>query len=139
MREAVTNEWKKGRRGRRVPVITAPDAGFVPKNGGNTDHSGSGWNIVMDERQGDRLAHHNVPLNASESGTLCEMAPEVGQVLDKPEVRVLTTDGAFHSQETRRALRGVVENTHLSSHANRASTRRKANERTRKRYVIDGC
>jgi hypothetical protein len=140
----VTNEWKKGRSGGRVPAITAPDAGFVPNNGGNAEHSGNGWNIVMVmSAKGTVLARRNVPLNASESGTLCEMAPEVGQVLDvldTPEVRVLTTDGAFHSQETRRALRGVgiVENTHLSSHANRASTRRKANERTRKRYVIDG-
>lgn len=27
----VVNEWKKGRDGKRVPAITAPDAGFVPK------------------------------------------------------------------------------------------------------------
>ncbi len=98
--------------------------------------------MVMSSK-GTVLAHHNVPLNASESGTLAQMTSEVGQVLDalgEPEIRVLTTDGAFHSQETRRALRGVgiVENTHLSSHAARPSSKRKATERTKKRYAIDG-
>jgi hypothetical protein len=140
----VTNEWKKGRHGGRVPAITAPDAGFVPNNGGNADHSGGGWNIVMVmSSKGTVLAHRNVPLNTSESGTLAEMAPEVGQVLDvlgEPEVRVLTTDAAFHSQVTRRALRGVgiVENTHLSSHAGRLSSKRRVKERDEKRYSIDG-
>ena len=69
-----------------------------------------------------------MPLHASERDTLAEMVPEVGQVLGtlgEPELRVLTTDGAFHSQETRRALRGVgiVENTHLSSHSSHDSKR----------------
>jgi hypothetical protein len=140
----VRNKWKKGRDGKRVPAITAPEAGFVPNSGGNADHSGSGWNIVMVmSSKGTVLAHRNVPLNASESGTLAEMAPEVGQVLDalgEPELRVLTTDAGFHSHETRRALRGVgiVENTHLSSHGNGVSARREANRRTAKRYAIDG-
>ncbi len=140
----VVNEWKKGRNGELVPGITAPEAGFVPNDGKNADHSGAGWNIIMVmSSKGTVLAHHNEPLHASESGTLAEMAPEVGQVLDtlgEPEVRVLTTDGAFHSQETRRALRdvGIVENTHLSSHARRPSSKRKATERKKKRYAIDG-
>jgi hypothetical protein len=142
----VTNEWKKGRDGQRVPAITAPEAGFVPNSrGANADHSGSGWNIVMVmSSKGTVLAHRNVPLNASESGTLAEMAPEVGEALANldgaPELRVLTTDAAFHSHETRRALRGVgiVENTHLSSHGNGVSARREANRRTMRRYAIDG-
>lgn len=141
----VTNEWKKGRDGKRVPAITAPEAGFVPNPGGNADHSGSGWNIVMVmSSKGTVLAHRNVPLNASESGTLAQMAPEVGEVLanldGEPELRVLTTDAAFHSHETRRALRdvGIVENTHLSSHGSRESARRSATSRAKKRYAIDG-
>jgi hypothetical protein len=141
----VTNEWKKGRDGKRVPAITAPEAGFVPNSkGNNADHSGSGWNIVMVmSSKGTVLAHRNVPLNTSESGTLAEMAPEVGQALDalgEPELRVLTTDAAFHSHETRRALRGVgiLENTHLSSHGNTESARRSAASRAKKRYAIDG-
>jgi hypothetical protein len=141
----VRNEWKKGRDGKRVPAITAPDAGFVPNDGKNADHSGAGWNIVMVmSSKGTVLAHRNVPLNASESGTLAQMAPEVGEALTSldvgPELRVLTTDGAFHSHATRRALRGVgiVENTHLSSHGNGVSARREASRRTKKRYAIDG-
>ena len=141
----VANEWKKGRDGKRVPAITAPEAGFVPSDGKNADHSGSGWNIVMVmSSKGTVLAHRNVPLNTSESGTLAEMAPEVGEALANldggPELRVLTTDGAFHSHETRSALRGVgiVENTHLSSHGNGVSARREANRRTMKRYLIAG-
>jgi hypothetical protein len=83
------------------------------------------------------------------------MVPEVRQALDtldkpeqgeapvqpvEPELRVLTTDAAFHSQETRRALRGagIIENTHLSSHANRDSSKTSASSRTKKRYQIDG-
>jgi hypothetical protein len=140
----VLNEWKKGRDGKRVPAITAPEAGFIPNDGRSGDHSGSGWNIVMVmSSKGTVLAHRNVPLHASESGTLAEMAPEVGQVLDalgEPELRVLTTDCAFHSHGTRRALRGVgiVENTHLSSHSNGVTARREAKRRTVKRYLIDG-
>jgi hypothetical protein len=140
----VVNEWKKGRDGKRVPAITAPEAGFVPNGGGNADHSGSGWNIVMVmSSKGTVLAHRNVPLHASESGTLAQMAPEVGQVLDalgEPELRVLTTDGAFHSHATRRVLRdvGIVENTHPSSHSDGVSAKREANGRTKKRYLIDG-
>lgn len=140
----VLNEWKKGRNGERVPAITAPEAGFLPNDGGNADHSGHGWNIVfVMSSKGTVLAHRNVPIHISEPGTLAEMAPEVGQVLetlgDEPELRVLTTDAAFHSHETRRALRsvGIVENTHLSSHANRESSEKKAKARTKKRYLID--
>jgi len=141
----IANKWKKGRDGKRVPAITAPEAGFVPNSkGNNADHSGAGWNIIMVmSSKGTVLAHHNVPLHASESGTLAEMVPEVGQVLGtlgEPELRVLTTDGAFHSHETRRALRdvGIVENTHLSSHSKRESSKRKATERNKKRYSIAG-
>ena len=140
----VTNQWKKGRSGELVPGITAPEAGFVPNDGKNADHSGAGWNIIMVmSSKGTVLAHHNVPLHASETGTLAEMVPEVGQVLGtlgEPELRVLTTDGAFHSHETRRALRGVgiVENTHLSSHSKRETSKREAKKRTMKRYSIDG-
>ncbi len=140
----VANEWKKGRDGQRVPAITAPEAGFVPNDGKNADHSGSGWNIIMVmSSKGTVLAHRNVPLHVSESGTLAQMVPEVGQVLGtlgEPELRVLTTDGAFHSHETRRALRGVgiVENTHLSSHGSHASAKRSATSRAKKRYAIAG-
>jgi hypothetical protein len=141
----VINEWKKGRDGTLVPAITAPEAGFIPNGGGNADHSGSGWNIVLVmSSKGTVLAHRNVPLNDSEPGTLAEMVPEVGQVLDnldsEPELRVLTTDAAFHSHETRRALRevGIIENTHLSSHAKRESSKKKAEERTEKRFRIAG-
>src|SRR5580698_6836065 len=58
----VLNQWKKGRDGKRVPAITVPEAGFVPNPGGNADHSGSGWNIVMVmSSKGTVLAHRNVP------------------------------------------------------------------------------
>ena len=141
----IANKWKKGRDGKRVPAITAPEAGFVPNSKGkNPDHSGAGWNIVMVmSSKGTVLAHRNVPLHASETGTLAQMTSEVGQVLDtlgEPELRVLTTDAAFHSHETRRALRGVgiVENTHLSSHSKHETAKREAKKRTMKRYAIDG-
>ncbi len=140
----VVNEWKKDRHGRRVRGITAPEAGYVPNNGANADHSGHGWNIVMvASGKGTILAHRNVPLNTSESETLAGMAEEVGQTLDtlgQRELRVLTTDAAFHAQKTRRDWRGigVVENTHFSSHANRPSSRRIVKERDRKRYAIKG-
>jgi hypothetical protein len=116
----------------------------VPDDGRGADHSGAGWNIVMVmSSKGTVLAHRNVPLHVSESGTLAQMAPEVGQMLDalgEPELRVLTTDGAFNSKETRRALRGVgiLENTHLSSHSSHPSSKRKAESRTKKRYRIEG-
>ena len=150
----IANEWKLDRHGRRVKGITAPDAGYVPNSRGNNEaHSGNGWNIVMvTSSKGTVLAHRNVPLNAAENETLASMAPEVEQVLDildkpderdkrrKRELRVLTTDAAFHALETRRAWRevGVIESTHLSSHANRPTSKRKAKERDNKRYSIAG-
>ena len=149
----VVNRWKKGRDGRRVKAITAPEAGYVSNSrGNNADHSGHGWNIVMvTSSKGTVLAHRNAPLNESEKEILAGMAPEVGQVLDildkpderdersKRELRVLTTDAAFHAHETRRAWRGegVLENIHLSSHANHPTSKRKAKERDKKRYPID--
>lgn len=140
----VVNEWKRGRDGKLVPGITAPEAGYVPNTGGSTDHAGHGWNIVfVMSSKGTVLAHRNVPLNESESGTLRGMLPEVGQVLEtlgEPQLRVLTTDGAFHSHETRKTLRqmGVIENTHLSSHAKVGTAVSEAKKRTAKRYQIDG-
>jgi hypothetical protein len=148
----VVNEWKKGRDGELVPGITAPEAGYVPNRGGNADHSGHGWNVVMVmSSKGTVLAHRNVPMHAGENTTLIEMVPEVGQVLETlrasragdrrrpPELRVLTTDCNFHSQELRRELReiGIIENTHLSSHAKRPSSQNDAKERGGKRYPID--
>lgn len=144
-KSVVVNRWKKGRDGRRVPAITAPEAGYVSnREGKNPDHSGHGWNIVMvTSSKGTVLAHRNAPLNTSEKETLAGMAPEVGQVLDTlgdRELRVLTTDAAFHAQGMRRAWRGVgvVENTHLSSHAGRPSSERIAKARDKKRYSIEG-
>ncbi len=140
----VVNEWKKGRNGKRVPAITAPDAGYVPNDGGNADHSGAGWNIVfVMSSKGTVLAHHNVAMNIPEPNTLAKMVPEIKEALKPlgdPELRVLTTDAAFHSHETRRALRsiGIIENTHLSSHAKRGSSEQKAKERTKKRFKING-
>jgi hypothetical protein len=139
----VVNEWKKGRDGELVPGITAPEAGYVPNKGHNADHSGHGWNVVMVmSSKGTVLAHRNVPMHAGENTTLIEMAPEVGQVLGTlggPELRVLTTDCNFHSHELRRKLReiGIIENTHLSSHAKRPSSQEDAKERKGKRYPID--
>jgi hypothetical protein len=144
----VVNEWKKGRDGELVPGITAPEAGYVPNKGHNADHSGHGWNVVMVmSSKGTVLAHRNVPMHAGENTTLIEMVPEVGQVLgtlggperEGPELRVLSTDSNFHSQELRRKLRdiGIIENTHLSSHARRPSSLNDAKERKGKRYRID--
>jgi hypothetical protein len=100
---------KRGRDGKLVLGITAPEAGYVPNTGGSTDHAGHGWNIIfVMSSKGTVLAHRNLPLNASESGTLRGMLPEVGQVLEtlgEPQLRVLSTDGAFHSHETRKTLR----------------------------------
>jgi hypothetical protein len=156
----VVNEWKKGRDGQMVSAITAPEAGYVGNGGGNADHAGHGWNIVMVmSSRGTVLAHRNVPLNAAENETLAGMAVEVSealgvfrqrevQVRDRREeevwverdLRVLSTDAAFHGQATRRAWRavGVVENTHLSSHAARRSSERTAKRRTERRYPIAG-
>lgn len=139
----VVNEWKKGRNGELVPGITAPEAGYIPHRGGNADHSGHGWNIVMVmSSKGTVLAHRNVPMHAGENTTLIEMVPEVGQVLGTlggPELRVLSTDCNFHSHELRRELReiGIIENTHISSHAKRPSSQKDAKERGGKRYRID--
>ncbi len=149
----VVNEWKKGRDGKKVPAITAPEAGYVPNKGRNADHSGHGWNIVMVmSSKGTVLAPRNVPMHAGENTTLIEMVPEVGQVLrtlggadgggperDGQELRVLSTDCNFHSHELRRELReiGIIENTHLSSHAKRPSSKKDAKERGGKRYPID--
>jgi hypothetical protein len=141
---AVLNAYKKGRDGLLVRAITAPEAGYVSnKDGKNAAHSGHGWNIVMVmSSRGTVLAHHNVPLNAGESATLREMVPEVGQTLkmlgDEPELRVLSTDGGFHSQETRRDLRGIgiIENTHLTSHAHIESAEKEAEKRDNKLYPI---
>jgi hypothetical protein len=155
--EAV-NEWKKGRDGKKVRAITAPEAGYIPNKGRNADHSGHGWNIVMVmSSKGTVLAHRNVPMHAGENTTLIEMVPEVGQVLrtlggaegegtdadgperHAPELRVLSTDCNFHSHELRRELReiGIIENTHLSSHARRPSSQKDAKAREGKRYPID--
>jgi hypothetical protein len=149
----VVNEWKKGRDGGLVPGITAPEAGYVPNRGGNADHSGHGWNIVMVmSSKGTVLAHRNVPMHAGENTTLIDMVPEVGQVLgtlddperrgpegEGPELRVLSTDCNFHSHELRGKLReiGIIENTHLTSHARRPSSQEDAKARKRKRYPID--
>jgi hypothetical protein len=106
--------WRAGAR------ITAPEAGYVPNKGHNADHSGHGWNVVMVmSSKGTVLAHRNVPMHAGENTTLIEMVPEVGQVLGAlgaperdgtrrpPELRVLSTDTNFHSQELRRKLRDI--------------------------------
>jgi hypothetical protein len=142
---AVLNAYKKGRDGLLVRAITAPEAGYVSDRGGNADHSGHGWNIIMVmSSKGTVLAHHNVPLHAGETTTLREMVPEVGQTLemlgDEPELRVMSTDAAFHSHETRAALRtiGVIENTHLTSHARTASAERDAENRENRLYPIKG-
>lgn len=140
----VVNEWKKGRNGKPVPGVTAPEAGYIPNKGGNTDHSGHGWNVIfVMTSKGTVLAHRNVALNEPENETLAAMVPEVGQVLgtlDKPELRVLSTDSAFHSHRTRKALReiGVIENTHLSSHGHNETAVSKAKERAARRYQIHG-
>lgn len=57
----------------------------------------------------------------------------------KRELRILSTDGAFHRHETRSALRqiGVVENTHLSSHAKSKSAEKTDEERLAKSLEID--
>ena len=118
--------------------------GFILNNGKNADHSGSGWNIVfVMSSKGTVLAHRNVPLNAGESPTLTEMVPGVGQVLEtlgEPELRVLTTDAAFHSHATRKLLRGigVLENTRLSSHSGTDRADDDVAARAKKRYRIDG-
>lgn len=173
----VLNEWRKGRDGRKVRAITAPEAGYVGNGGGNADHAGHGWNIVMVmSSKGTVLAHRNVPLNAPENETLAGMAGEVSEALGvfrerearvrrvrrvrrgrevaeeaevaeeveeayvERDLRVLSTDANFHGQATRRAWRevGVVENTHLSSHAARERSTRTAKRRTERRYGIDG-
>jgi hypothetical protein len=164
----VLNKWKKGRDGKRVRAITAPDAGYIGNGGGNADHAGHGWNIVMVmSSRGTVLAHRNVPLNAAENETLAGMAVEVSEALKalrkreeqalgereeealgereeeayvERDLRVLSTDAAFHGQATRRAWRavGVVENTHLSSHAARKSSERTAKRRDDRRYPIAG-
>jgi hypothetical protein len=148
----IVNAWKKGRKGELVRGFTAPKAGYVPNNGGSTDHSGHGWNIVfVMSSKGTVLAHRNVPLSANETKTLREMVPEVGQVFEtlkknedeepvEPELRVLSTDSAFHSRDTRKALReiGVIENTHLSSHGRSETSVNEAEKRDLKRYQIHG-
>lgn len=145
------NEWRKDtdgnilkdRHGNPIKRITAPEAGFIPNRGDNPDHSGAGWNIVMVmSSKGTVLAHRNVPIHAGEPTTLREMVPEVGQtlgVLGEPQLRVLSADKAFHSQELRRDLRdiGVLENIHLTSHANTGNTKDDTKARDKKRYKID--
>jgi hypothetical protein len=142
---AVLNAYKKGRDGLLVRAITAPEAGYMPNDGRNAAHAGHGWNIVMVmSSKGTVLAHHNVPLHASENTTLREMVPELRQTLemfgDESELRVLSTDGAFHSHETRAALRaiGIVENTHLTSHAHIPSAEKEAEKRDSRLYPIKG-
>lgn len=140
----MVNEWKKGRDGTMVPGITAPEAGYRPSNGGNADHAGHGWNIIMVmSSKGTVLAHRNVPIHAGESTTLIQMVPEIGQTLEmvseEPELRVLSTDAAFHSHELRRKLRevGIIENTHITSHADRPTSKNEAKNRRSKRYPIE--
>lgn len=142
----LVNQWRKNRDGKRVPGITAPEAGWVPrsKSEGGEGHSGSGWNILfVTTSKGTVLGTRNVPLHQSESGTLAEMAPELREtldLLDSPEVRVLNADGAFHAQPTRARLReaGIVENIHLSSHGGHASAKRGVRARNKKVLPIEG-
>jgi hypothetical protein len=124
--------------------ITAPDAGYIPNNGQNADHSGAGWNIVLISTvRGTILARRCVPMNTSESGTLTELVQELGEVLSSFEqrIRVLTTDSAFNSKALREALHGVgvVDNIHLSGHSmTKKSSAKSASQRDRKRFAIEG-
>jgi hypothetical protein len=124
--------------------ITCPDGGYVPDSAGK-DKSGHGWNLVMiSTTTGVCLEWALVPLNASEKTTALEMvtggfARDVAPYL-KGKIKVLTADGAFHQPELRGQLRkhGIVENIHLVSHASKKTSRDRAANFNRQRFVIEG-
>lgn len=124
--------------------ITAPDAGFIPDKGTNSDHAGAAWNILfVSTIKGTILARRCVPINAPESGTLAGMVEELGEVLSQFErrLRVLSADGAFNSQTLRRKLHdiGIVENIHRSSHnSKKKGTKKGVKQRDDKRYRFEG-
>lgn len=138
-------ELRPDRNGVMRCPITAPDAGFVPDKGHNSDHAGAAWNILfISTIKGTILARRCVPMNAPENKTLISMVDELGEVLSSFErrVRVLTADGAFNSRELRRKLKevGVVENIHLSSHGKKQDkgTQKGITQRDAKRRRFEG-
>jgi len=137
-------ELRPDRNGVMRCPITAPDAGFIPNNGSNADHSGAGWNILfITTIKGTVLARRCVPLNSSESGTLTSMVEELGSVLSQFEtrLRVLSADSAFNSRVLRRTLHdiGVVENIHISSHGNKKKgTEKSVKQRDDKEWRFEG-
>lgn len=143
----VSNDYmKKSRKsGKMVPNITAPDAGFIPNNGSNADHSGPGWNCMfVMGAHGTVFAKRAVKMNSHEPTTLKEMVDELGQTLDhfgRSALRVLTADSAFHYSPLRKDLRniGIVENISLSSHAKKKrSAKRSVAKRNKQVLTIDG-
>lgn len=140
---------KKGSKKARVcfnrKKVTCPEAGYIPLKAGNADHSGSGWNLVFTaSAHGRPLAWELKRINEPENEALVDQLDEVGKVVNglgaEPRLRVLSTDGAFHSQELRRRAHehGLVENVHLASHGGGSSSKRNANKRNRHRIDIEG-
>lgn len=140
----LVNELRTCRKtGALVNNITAPTAGYLPNTGKNSDHAGTGWNILfITTTRGTVLTRRIVPLNKSERVTLTEMVDELGELLSNFErrLRILTTDSAFHAHPLRKKLHdiGVVENIHISSHARHERGLASTKARDKKRYAIDG-
>jgi hypothetical protein len=124
--------------------VTCPEGGFLPPN--SDGKGGHGFNMVsLTTATGLPLAWQVRPINSSEkvvaeSLLQGEFAQKVQPKLDQSKLGVLSADGAFHSQPIRKLASGLglVTNIHLSSHADRQSSRDSAAERGRTKFAIDG-
>lgn len=124
--------------------ITAPQAGYIPKNGSNENHSGKGWNVLtISSIKGTVYAHEQVPIHWPENEAMEFLVPRLRQVFalfPNKRLRVLSADSGFTGDLVSKALRqiGVLANIHATSHSKRERSRIHAEDNDKKRYSIEG-
>lgn len=124
--------------------VTCPDGGFLPPT--PDGKGGHGFNMIsMTTATGLPVAWKVRPIQESEklvaeSLLSGEFAQKVQPKLPRDKLGVLSADGAFHSQPIRKLCQdlGLVSNIHLSSHADRESSRRSAALRHQQTFAIEG-
>jgi hypothetical protein len=125
--------------------VTFWEGGQIPQSHSNQSHYGNGLaDVTVTTATGLPLASTVAPYNDSEIdlalGVIDELGRRVFPKLDPEQVRVLTADSGFAGGRLRAVARkyGIVENTHKTSHANRATSKAEAARRNEVRYLIRG-
>lgn len=120
-------------------AITAPDAGFVGKEGG--PKSGQGWQFVgLFTEHGTLLSWDISPLHKPETEAaervFLDYESNVLPARGKRTMSVCTADGGFNSARLRQQMQDlrIVPNVHKASHSNKESTRENV-ERLSQRWI----